>query len=310
MDNISGFKSGFATLIGRPNVGKSTLLNKISGSRLAITSPKPQTTRHVIRAIHDDNESQIVFMDTPGMHQPKTKLGEHMVSSSKQAIAETDVVLLLIEAGFDPRVGLLEKKLLTLASQYKKPVILVINKSDIVVKESILPLITAFDKVFDFAAIIPVSAKTGDGLPELITEIKKLLPEGPRYFPEESYTDQTERMIAAELIREQILFRIHEEIPHGTAVAIESFEEIFEENDESVRKHVSLNAAILCDKASHKGIIIGKQGQTLKAIGSAARKEIENMLGCTCYLQLFVKVREDWRNRKGILNDLGYNSRD
>jgi GTP-binding protein Era len=310
MEHMIGFRSGFATLIGRPNVGKSTLLNKISGSRLAITSPKPQTTRHIIRAIHDDAESQIIFTDTPGMHQPKTKLGEHMVSAAKQAIADTDVVLLLIEAGFDPRVGLLEKKLLALASQYKKPVILVINKVDLSAKENILPLIMAFDKVFDFAAIIPISAKTGDGLSELIAEIRKLLPEGPRYFPEESYTDQTERMITAELIREQILFRIHEEIPHGTAVAIESFVENFDENDETVRSHVSIEAAILCDRDSHKGIIIGKQGQTLKAIGSAARREIEEMLGCTCYLQLFVKVREDWRNRKGILNDLGYSSRE
>lgn len=305
----TSFRSGFVTLIGRPNVGKSTLLNHISGARLAITSPKPQTTRNVIRAVYDDDSAQIVFLDTPGMHQPKTRLGDYMVSSAKQAMAETDVVLLLIEAGFEPRVGLLEKKILEMASQFKKQVILVINKVDIAVKEGMLPLLEAFANTYPFAAMIPVSAKTGDGVDVLVAEIKKLLPEGPRYFPEDSYTDQTERMLTAELIREQILRLTHEEIPHGTAVAIESFEEIFDENDPEERKHVSINAAILCERSTHKGIIIGHQGQKIKDIGSAARKQIEEMLGCSCYLQLFVKVREDWRNRKGILNDLGYDSR-
>ena len=305
----TSFRSGFVTLIGRPNVGKSTLLNHISGARLAITSPKPQTTRNVIRAVYDDDSAQIVFLDTPGMHQPKTRLGDYMVSSAKQAMAETDVVLLLIEAGFEPRVGLLEKKILEMASQFKKQVILVINKVDIAVKEGMLPLLEAFASTYPFAAMIPVSAKTGDGVDVLVAEIKKLLPEGPRYFPEDSYTDQTERMLTADLIREQILRLTHEEIPHGTAVAIESFEEIFDENDPEERKHVSINAAILCERSTHKGIIIGHQGQKIKDIGSAARKQIEEMLGCSCYLQLFVKVREDWRNRKGILNDLGYDSR-
>ena len=304
------FRSGFVSLIGRPNVGKSTLLNQISGSRLAITSPKPQTTRQVIRAIYDDNESQIVFLDTPGIHQPKTKLGDYMVKSARQAMSETDLVLLLIEAEFEPRVSLLEKKILEIAAHFKKKVILVINKVDIAEKENILPLMAEFNKTFPFAAMVPVSAKTGDGVNELIAEIKKLIPEGPRYFPEDSYTDQTERMLAAEMIREQILKLTHEEIPHGTAVAIESFEEFFDEEDNEKRKHVSINAAILCEKSTHKGIVIGKQGQKLKAIGSGARQEIEKMLDCSCYLQIFVKVREDWRNRKGILNDLGYESRD
>ncbi|NLW12316.1 MAG: GTPase Era [Clostridiaceae bacterium] len=305
----TGFRSGFVTLIGRPNVGKSTLLNHLSGARLAITSPKPQTTRNVIRAVYDDSEAQIVFLDTPGMHQPKNRLGDFMVTSARQAMAETDVILLLIEAGFEPRVGLLEKKILEMASQFKKQVILVINKVDIAVKEGVLPLLEAFASTYPFAAMIPVSAKTGDGVDILVAEIKKLIPEGPRYFPEDSYTDQTERMLTAELIREQILRLTHEEIPHGTAVAIESFEEVFEENDPEERRHVSINAAILCERSTHKGIIIGHQGQKIKDIGSAARKQIEEMLGCSCYLTLFVKVREDWRNRKGILNDLGYESR-
>lgn len=305
----NGFRSGFVTLIGRPNVGKSTLLNHLSGTRLAITSPKPQTTRNVIRAVYDDVEAQIVFLDTPGMHQPKNKLGDFMVSSARHAMAETDVILLLIEAGFEPRVGLLEKKILEMASQFKKQVILVINKVDISVKEGMLPLLDAFANTYPFAAMVPVSAKTGDGVDILVSEIKKLIPEGPRYFPEDSYTDQTERMLAAEMIREQILRLTHEEIPHGTAVAIESFEEVFSETNPEERKHVSISAAILCERSTHKGIIIGRQGQKIKDIGSAARKQIEDMIGCSCYLQLFVKVREDWRNRKGILNDLGYDSR-
>lgn len=310
METNIPFRSGFVSLIGRPNVGKSTLLNQLSGSRLAITSPKPQTTRHVIRAIHDDADAQIVFLDTPGMHQPKNKLGSYMVSSARQAMADADVVLLLIEAGFEPRAGLMEKKLLEIATQYKKPVILVVNKSDAAPKENMLPLIAVFDKTFPFAAIVPISAKTGDGVELLIDEIKKILPEGPRYFPEDSYTDQTERVLAAELIREQVLRFVHEELPHGTAVAIESFEEFHDPEKEQERKHVSIHAAIYCDKATHKGMIIGKQGQKLKMIGSAARVEIEAMLGCSCYLEIFVKVREDWRNRTGILHDLGYDNKD
>ncbi|MDD2373794.1 MAG: GTPase Era [Eubacteriales bacterium] len=308
--NNDNFRSGFVGLIGRPNVGKSTLLNYVSGTRLAITSHKAQTTRNLIRAVYDDDDAQIVFLDTPGMHQPKNKLGNYMVSAARQGMADADVILLLIEAGYRPHVGALEKRILEMASQFKKQVILVINKTDSAEKEGILPLIEAFNNEYSFAAIIPVSAKTGDGVELLLGEIKKLLPAGPRYFPEDSYTDQTERMLAAEMIREQILRLTHEEIPHGTAVAIESFEEEYDENDSNERRHVSISAAILCDKSTHKGMIIGKQGQKLKDIGSRARKEIEEMLGCSCYLKLFVKVREDWRNRNGILNDLGYDSRE
>lgn len=339
------FRSGFVTLIGRPNVGKSTLLNQISGTRLAITSHKPQTTRHVIRAIHDDADSQIIFMDTPGMHQPKNKLGEYMINSARQALADTDVMVLLIEAGFDPRVGDMEKRLLGMAEQVGKPVVLVINKVDMVAKEKLLPLLSVFAGAYPFAAMIPVSARTGDGVDVLLQEIRKLLPEGPRYFPEDSLTDQTERMLVGEMIREQVLKLIHEEIPHGTAVVIESFKESFGQDrpeqskqhagnpegmtaaetatnglpngsaaglpadSEQERTFVHIEAAILCERDTHKAILIGKQGQMLKQIGSRSRKEIEAMLGCPCYLKLFVKVREDWRNRKSILNDLGYDSR-
>lgn len=300
------FHSGFVSLVGRPNVGKSTLLNQLAGQRLAITSPKPQTTRSIIRAILDQPDAQIVFVDTPGLHQPKSKLGHYMTDSARLALAETDVVLLLIEAGFSARVLDLERKVLDQLKGSGKPVILVINKVDAHEKEALLPLIAAFSQAYEFSAIIPVSARTGDGLDVLVAEIKKLLPIGPRYFPEDSLTDQTERMIAAELIREQILLKTHEEIPHGTAVSIETFKEETDETGERLR--VTIEATILCERDTHKGIIIGKKGSMLTAIGTDARKEIEAMLDCPCYLDLFVKVREDWRNRQSILNDLGYHS--
>ncbi|MDD2533770.1 MAG: GTPase Era [Eubacteriales bacterium] len=296
--------SGFVSLIGRPNVGKSTLLNQLAGQRLAITSPKPQTTRSIIRAIIDEPDTQIVFLDTPGLHLAKSKLGQYMTDAARLAMADTDIILLLIEAGFSPRVLDIERKVLAQLQASKKPVILVINKVDSNEKESILPLMAAFHEVYPFQAIIPISAKTGDGISILIDEIRRLLPEGPRYFPIDSLTDQTERMIAGELIREQILLKTHEEIPHGTAVVVDSFTEHTTEAGE--RTHVTIEASIVCEKDTHKGILIGKQGSMLTAIGTGARKEIEAMLDCPCYLDLFVRVRDDWRNRQSILNDLGY----
>jgi GTP-binding protein Era len=304
MTSETVFRSGFVSLIGRPNVGKSTLLNQLAGQHLAITSPKPQTTRTVIRAVVDDPESQIVFLDTPGLHTPKSKLGQWMAETARLAIAETDIILLLIEAGFSPRVLDIEQRVLDQLRNSGRPVILVINKVDANAKETILPLIAAFSAVYNFQAIIPVSARTGDGVEVLLAEIRKLLPEGPRYFPEDSLTDQTERMIAAELIREQILLKTHEEIPHGTAVAIDAFTEHMDEQGN--RNRVTIEASIVCERATHKGILIGKNGSMLSAIGSAARQQIEEMLDCPCYLDLFVRVREDWRNRQSILNDLGY----
>lgn len=298
--------SGFVSLIGRPNVGKSTLLNQLAGQRLAITSPKPQTTRSIIRAIVDEPDAQLIFLDTPGLHQAKSKLGQFMTDSARLAMAETDIILLLIEAGFSPRVLDIERKVLDQLKNSGKPVILVINKVDASEKEAILPLIAAFSQAYDFSAIIPVSARTGNGMDVLIREIRDRLPEGPRYFPQDSLTDQTERMIASEMIREQILLKTHEEIPHGTAVSIDSFEEKYDDAGE--RTHVTIIASILCEKDSHKGIIIGHKGSMLTAIGTGARKEIEAMIACPCYLELFVRVRDDWRNRQSILNDLGYQS--
>ncbi len=334
--NEHTFRSGFVSLIGRPNVGKSTLLNQIAGIRLAITSPKPQTTRQVVRAVLDDENSQIIFLDTPGLHQPKTRLGEYMMTAASAALADGDIILLLIDAAAatqsksGPGVPALEMEILKKASRQNKPVILILNKVDKTVKEALLPLMASYAAAYAFAALLPVSAKTGDGLDQLIDIIRGLLPEGPRYFPVDSITDQTEKALAAEMIREQILLLTSEEIPHGTAVEIESFEELTAESaeepevleeevsgfsmavlspdlaEDSERTLVRIRAVIYCDKDSHKGILIGHKGAMLKQIGIAARQQIEQMLGCRCYLELFVKVREDWRNRRGILRNLGY----
>lgn len=315
--NEQEFRSGFVSLIGRPNVGKSTLLNRLAGIRLAITSPKPQTTRQVVRAVLDDESSQIIFLDTPGLHKPRTRLGEYMMHAATTALADGDIILLLIDAEAaagsksGPGVPHIEAGILEKAASFKKPVILIMNKVDKIAKEALLPLLQAYGAAYDFTALIPVSARTGDGVEALITEIKKLLPVGPRYFPIDSVTDQTERDLAAEMVREQILLLTSEEIPHGTAVEIESFEEmadgvVLAEDHDAVRDLVRISAVIYCDKDSHKGILIGHQGGMLKRIGSGARQQIELMLDCHTYLELHVKVREDWRNRSGILRNLGY----
>lgn len=323
--NEQEFRSGFVSLIGRPNVGKSTLLNRLAGIRLAITSPKAQTTRQVVRAVLDDESSQIIFLDTPGLHKPRTRLGEYMMHVATKALADGDVILLLIDAEAaagsksGPGVPHIEAGILEKAAHFNKPVILIMNKVDKIAKEALLPLLQAYGAAYDFAALIPVSARTGDGTEELIAIIKKLLPVGPRYFPIDSVTDQTERDLAAEMVREQILLLTSEEIPHGTAVEIESFEEMADgvvlgDDHEAltlgvsgaVRDLVRISAVIYCDKDSHKGILIGHQGGMLKRIGSGARQQIELMLDCHTYLELHVKVREDWRNRSGILRNLGY----
>lgn len=305
----SNFRSGFVSLVGRPNVGKSTLLNQLAGMRLAITSPKPQTTRSVIRAIIDDDNSQIIFLDTPGMHAARNKLGSLMVTAIETAMADTDIIVIMVDAmaatGKKAISGIprQEADLIAKAVRNKKPLLLLLNKVDHVSKEKLLPLIDTYNRAADFRAIIPLSARTGEGLDVLLTEIRSILPPGPRLFPPDTLTDQTERALSAELIREQILHLTHEEIPHGTAVEIEQFEE--ETDDGQIRQKAHISAVIYCTKDSHKGIIIGKKGQMLKKIGTEARLKIEEMLGCPVYLELFVKVREDWQNRTGILRNLG-----
>ena len=411
------FLSGYVAIIGRPNVGKSTLLNQLSGIRVAIVSPKPQTTRHNIRAIVDEPDAQIIFIDTPGMHKPKTKLGEYMVDSAFNALNDADVLVLMIDAT-SPKITDIEKSCCEKAQKFKKPLILLINKVDLISKGEIFPIIERFMKIYQFDTIIPISVKKQDGLEIVKSEIKKRLPEGPQYFPVDSITDQTERTITSELIREQILRLTNEEIPHGTAVEIELFEERFadaktdndsktasdaktdittmsssiknksditndddlsisknetscedddenaydedenetddadednddnddeddndaeyfeivdededdeaecdddndeddDEEDEDEHEHgerdfVKIQAVIYCEKDSHKRILIGKKGEMIKRIGTQARRQIEEMLQCKIYLELHVKVREDWRNRNPILDNLGYKNK-
>ena len=298
---------GFAAVIGRPNVGKSTLINYLSGMKLAIVSPKPQTTRTRIRSVINRENSQIIFLDTPGIHRPKSALANFMVETAFRAAEDGDVILLLVDVT-KGRPTNVEKEICALAEKGKTPVILVLNKVDMLKKELLLPLLSSYNELFAFTAMIPVSARTGDGVPQLLDEIERLLPEGPLYYPNGELTDQSERILAAELIREQILYFMKDEIPYNTAVEIESFEDIYPENskDEYDRKMVRIAAAIYCDKKSHKGMIVGKNGQMAKNIGSRARENIENMCGCKVYLEIFVKTREDWQNKDSILKTLGY----
>ena len=290
------YKSGFVTLIGRPNVGKSTLMNYLIGQKIAITSNKPQTTRNRIQTVLTREEGQIVFVDTPGIHKAKNKLGEYMVNVAERTLNEVDVVLWLVEP--TTFVGAGEKHIAEQLGKVKTPVILVINKVDMVKKEEILTFIDTYRKIYDFAEIVPVSARSGENTEELIKVIFKYLPYGPQFYDEDTITDQPERQIVAELIREKALHSLNEEIPHGIAVAIDRMK--------YRRKIVDIDATIICERDSHKGIIIGKQGAMLKKIGSTARYEIERMLDCKVNLQLWVKVKKDWRDSDFLIRNFGY----
>lgn len=299
------FKSGFATLIGRPNVGKSTLMNRLIGQKIAITSNKPQTTRNRIQTVYTSEEGQIVFVDTPGIHKAKNKLGDYMVRVAQNTINEVDVVLWLIEP--TTFIGAGERHILEQLKKTKTPVILVVNKIDTVKKEEILPCIDCYRKEMDFAEIVPVSAWKGDNTRELISCIMKYLPYGPAFYDEDTVTDQPQRQIVAELIREKALRCLEEEVPHGIAVTIERMK--YRKNQNHIRI-ADIEASIICEKESHKGIIIGKQGAMLKKIGSRARPEIEDMLECKVNLQLWVKVRKDWRDSDLYMKNFGYNPKD
>lgn len=289
-------KTGFVTLIGRPNVGKSTLMNQIIGQKIAITSKKPQTTRNRIQTVYTSDEGQIVFVDTPGIHQAKNKLGEYMVKVARQTLTEVDVILWLVEP--TTYIGAGEQSILRQLGSVHTPVILVINKIDMVSREELLPAIDAYSKEFDFDEIVPVSAAKGTGKEDLIQTIFKYLSYGPMYYDEDTVTDQPERQIVAELIREKALHALHEEIPHGIAVSIDQMK---------VQKKIAhINATIICEKESHKGIIIGKSGQMLRKIGTNARYEIEQMLNKKVNLQLWVKVKKDWRDSDFLLKNFGY----
>ncbi len=291
------FKSGFVTLIGRPNVGKSTLMNYLIGQKIAITSNKPQTTRNRIQTVLTTEEGQIVFVDTPGIHKAKNKLGEYMVNVAERTLNEVDVVLWLVEPS--TFIGAGEQHIVSQLQRVKTPVVLVINKVDMVKKEEVLTFIDAYRKIYDFAEIVPVSARNGENTDELIKVIMKYLPYGPQFYDEDTITDQPERQIVAELIREKALHCLNEEIPHGIAVAIDSMK--------PRKKMMDIDATIICERDSHKGIIIGKQGAMLKKIGSTARFEIERMLDCKVNLQLWVKVKKDWRDSDFLIKNFGYN---
>lgn len=294
------YKSGFATLIGRPNVGKSTLMNCLIGQKIAITSNKPQTTRNRIQTVYTSDEGQIVFLDTPGIHKAKNKLGNYMVNTAERTFSEVDVILWLVEP--TTFIGAGERHIIEQLKNIKTPVILVINKIDTVKKGEILLFIDAYRKQLDFAEIVPVSALKGSNTDELISCIMKYLPYGHPFYDEDTVTDQPTRQIVAELIREKALRSLEEEIPHGIAVTIESM---------NYKKHiVDIDATIVCEKDSHKGIIIGKQGQMLKKIGSLARRDIEDLVEKQVNLKLWVKVKKDWRDSDFLLKNFGYNPKD
>ncbi|MBO4681041.1 MAG: GTPase Era [Clostridiales bacterium] len=297
---------GTVALLGRPNVGKSTLINCISGMKIAIVSHKPQTTRTNIRSIYNTEDTQIIFTDTPGVHKPGSKMGGIMVEKSFRSAIAADVVLLIADGRFE-EPGSVEKRLIKLCEENKKKVVLAINREDEVGKNALLPITANYSQLYDFADVVPISAKTGKGVETLLEVLTNLLPEGPRLYDGEYLTDQTEREIAGEMIREQILHYTDQEIPHGTAVIVTEFKESAAEDgeDEYDRSIVVIKADILCMRKSHKGILIGEDGKMIKRIGTAARKNIEKMLGCKVYLDLYVKVREDWQNNDAILRETG-----
>lgn len=294
-------KSGFATLIGRPNVGKSTLMNNLIGQKIAITSKKPQTTRNKIQTVYTDDRGQIVFLDTPGIHKAKNKLGDYMVHVAEHTLKEVDVILFLVEPS--TFIGAGDKHIIEQLKKAGVPVILLINKIDMLAqKEELLPIIDAYRKEMDFDQIIPISAFNGDGTREVLDAIFSFLPYGPMFYDEDTVTDQPQRQIVAELIREQALRILDDEIPHGIAVSVEQMK--------VSKKIVDIEATIICEKDSHKGIIIGKGGQMLKRIGINARHGIEDMMQCRVNLKLWVKVKKDWRDSDYLLKNFGYNQKE
>ncbi|MDO4292725.1 MAG: GTPase Era [Eubacteriales bacterium] len=293
-------KAGFAALVGRPNVGKSTLMNHLIGQKIAITSNKPQTTRNRIQTVYTDQRGQVVFLDTPGIHKAKNKLGSYMVKVAESTFKDVDVILWLVEP--TTFIGAGERHILELLKCCRLPVILVINKIDTVPKQAVAQAMEAYQKEMDFARIVPVSALRSNNTDTLLSEIFRYLPYGEPFYDEDTVTDQPQRQIVAEMIREKALRCLEEEIPHGIAVAIERMD--FQ------GRIVNIDATIICERDSHKGIIIGKQGAMLKKIGSQARRDIENMLECQVNLQLWVKVKRDWRDSDFMMKNFGYNPKE
>lgn len=294
--NKQEYKSGFAAIIGMPNVGKSTLLNTIAGQKIAIISDKPQTTRNKILAIYTTDTEQIVFTDTPGIHKPHNKLGEYMVNVANESMGDVDVVLFVVDA--TRKIQDTEREIVKSINKTKLPCILVLNKVDMVKKENLLPMIADYSSMHEFASIVPISAKSGDGVELLLNDIKDHMIEGPRFYDEDMVTDQPERQIAAEIIREKMLWLLDKEIPHGIAIEITKMQQ---------KKDITnIYATIYCEKGSHKGIVIGKNGEMLKKIGTLARGDIEKMLDQKVYLELWVKVKTDWRNNNFMIKNFGY----
>lgn len=294
-------KSGFATLIGRPNVGKSTLMNKLIGQKIAITSKKPQTTRNKIQTVFTDERGQIVFLDTPGIHKAKNKLGDYMVNVAQHTLKEVDIILFLVEPS--TFIGAGEKHIMEQLKKVNVPVVLLINKIDTLdKKEELLPVIDAYRKEMDFDQIIPISAFKGEGTKDVLDAVFSYLPYGPMFYDEDTVTDQPQRQIVAELIREQALRLLEDEIPHGIAVSIEQMKK--------QRGIMNIEATIICEKESHKGIIIGKGGQMLKRIGTNARRGIEDLTESHVNLKLWVKVKKDWRDNDFLLKNYGYDKKD
>ncbi len=290
-------KSGMITLCGRPNVGKSTLTNALVGEKIAIVSNKPQTTRNRILAVLNRDECQFVFMDTPGLHKPRSRLGDYMVNVVRKSVSDVDAVLLLVEP--IPHAGEPEQELIDRIRELEVPAILVINKIDTVPKETLLAVMQEYSALHEFRAIMPISAKRGEGVEELLGMLKAFLPEGPALFPEDMVTDQPERQVCAEIVREKLLLLLDKEIPHGTAVEVTKFSE----RDSGI---IDLHVTIYCEKNSHKGIIIGKQGEMLKKISTYARQDIERFMGTKVYLETWVKVKENWRDNAGLIRNFGY----
>lgn len=294
---MSKHHSGFVAIIGRPNVGKSTLMNHVIGQKIAIMSDKPQTTRNKIHGVYTREGLQIVFLDTPGIHKPKSKLGTYMMKVAENTLREVDAICFLVDAA--EGIGGGDRFIIEQLGSVKTPVLLVLNKIDQVHPEALLPLISTYKDLYPFAEIVPISALAGNNVDTLLTQIARYLPEGPQYYPADQVTDFPEQLICAELVREKILQLTREEIPHSIAVAIEQMKK--EENGV-----VHIGAVIYVERDSQKGIVIGKQGAMLKEVGKQARRDIEMLLGSKIFLELWVKVKKDWRNRDSILKDLGF----
>ena len=295
------FKSGFVSIVGRPNVGKSTLMNNVVGEKIAIMSDKPQTTRNTIQAVYTDEKCQIVFLDTPGIHKPKNKLGEFMVKSATDAFKNVDLVLFVVDDS--KKIGPGDRKIIEDLKGIKTPVVLVLNKIDKLEEAELFDLMNLYSKEDLFKEIVPISALKGRNISELLKVIEKYLEEGPKYFPDYMITDQPERVLVSELIREKVLHYLDDEVPHGVAVEIEKMKA---RKDKDI---VDISAVIYCERESHKGIIIGKNGRKLKGIGKSAREDMEFLLGSKINLQLWVKVKEHWRNLQNYISDFGYNDK-